>query len=204
MREENNAAPAAVAVPSEFPHEQMDAMALARYKVVPSTSSMIWSHAVVAVDGAQQLYVGREVECQNMVRKFAGAFLDGAFAFHSIAAAPTVQAAPRQEPVAWRHSKTLCLYETKAEVPLADGDEWAEPLYLAAPQPAPVAQGDAEDAERLKEIARAILDYHFALDTRRHGGVAQGKAFAAICQIMGMHWVQGAEAASRAAQKVGA
>lgn len=87
-------APAAVAWPSEFPHEQMDAMALARYKVVPSTSSMFWSHAVVAGDGAQQLYVGREVECQNMVRKFAGAFLDGAFAFHSIAAAPTAQAAP--------------------------------------------------------------------------------------------------------------
>jgi hypothetical protein len=33
------------------------------------------------------------------------------------------------EAVAWRHSKTLCLYETEAEVPLADGDEWAEPLY---------------------------------------------------------------------------
>ncbi len=87
-------APTAVAGPSEFPHEQMDAMALARYKVVPSTSSMFWSHAVVAGDGAQQLYVGREVECQNMVRKFAGAFLDGAFAFHSIAADPTTPAAP--------------------------------------------------------------------------------------------------------------
>lgn len=86
-------APTAVAGPSEFPHEQMDAMALARYKVVPSTSSMFWSHAVVAGDGAQQLYVGREVECQNMVRKFAGAFLDGAFAFHSIAADPTTQVA---------------------------------------------------------------------------------------------------------------
>lgn len=60
-----------------------------------------------------------------------------------LAAAPTTQAAPQQEPVAWRHSKTLCLYETKAEVPLADGDECAEPLYLAAPQPAPVVQGNA-------------------------------------------------------------
>ncbi|GEM_PF-5289612 len=60
-----------------------------------------------------------------------------------LSATPTTQAAPQQEPVAWRHSKTLCLYETKAEVPLSDGDEWAEPLYLAAPQPAPVAHGDA-------------------------------------------------------------
>ncbi len=34
---------------------------------------------------------------ENMVRKFAGAFLDGAFAFHSIAAAPTAHAAPQQE-----------------------------------------------------------------------------------------------------------
>lgn len=95
------AAPAAVAGPSEFPHEQMDAMALARYKVVPSTSSMFWRHAVVAGDGAQQLYVGREVECQNMARKFAGAFLDGAFAFHSIAADPTAHAAPVAQRDAW-------------------------------------------------------------------------------------------------------
>ena len=72
-------------------------MALDRYKVVPSNASMLWSHAVVAGDGAQQLYVGREVECQNMARKFAGAFLDGAFAFHSMAAAPTAQAAPALE-----------------------------------------------------------------------------------------------------------
>jgi hypothetical protein len=35
-------------------------------------------------------------------------------------------------PVAWRHSKTYCLYETEEEVPLADGDEHAEPLYDAA------------------------------------------------------------------------
>lgn len=61
----------------------------------------------------------------------------------ALAAAPTTQAAPQQEPVAWRHSKTLRLYETKAEVPLAGGDEWAEPLCLAAQHPAPVAQGDA-------------------------------------------------------------
>ena len=91
------AAPAAAAPRGEYPHEQMDAMALARYKVVPSHASMLWSHAVVAGHGAQQLYVGREVECQNMARKFAGAFLDGAFAFHSMAAAPTAQAAPALE-----------------------------------------------------------------------------------------------------------
>ena len=91
------AAPAAVSPRGEYPHEQMDAMALDRYKVVPSNASMLWSHAVVAGDGTQQLYVGREVECQNMARKFAGAFLDGAFAFHSMAAAPTAQAAPALE-----------------------------------------------------------------------------------------------------------
>ncbi|SDZ49521.1 hypothetical protein [Delftia lacustris] len=90
-------APPAVAPQGEYPHEQMDAMALARYKVVPSHASMLWSHAVVAGDGVQQLYVGREAECQNMARKFAGAFLDGAFAFHSMAAAPTTQAAPALE-----------------------------------------------------------------------------------------------------------
>ena len=45
-----------------------------------------------------------------------------------------------QEPVAWRHSETGQLYDSEEEVPLADGDEWAEPLYAApAAQPAPAA-----------------------------------------------------------------
>ena len=50
-------------------------------------------------------------------------------------------AAARPAPVAWRHSSTGCLYETEGEVPHADGDEWAEPLYLAAP-PQPVRLSD--------------------------------------------------------------
>jgi len=60
------------------------------------------------------------------------------------------------------------------------------------------------DVARLQGVAQAIRDYHFALDTRQHGGVAQDKAFNAISQAMDMHWVQGAEAAARAAQKGGA
>ena len=53
-------------------------MAVDRYKVV-LFESMFYCWAVVAGTGTQQLYLGREVECQNMARKFAGAFLDGAF-----------------------------------------------------------------------------------------------------------------------------
>ena len=45
-----------------------------------------------------------------------------------------------QEPVAWRHSETGQLYDSEEEVPLADGDEWAEPLYATpATQQAPAA-----------------------------------------------------------------
>jgi hypothetical protein len=43
---------------------------------------------------------------------------------------PKPKATKESEPVAWRHNRTLCLYDTQEEVPLADGDEWAEPLYL--------------------------------------------------------------------------
>ena len=84
-------APAAVAL--AYPHEQMDALAISRYKVVPSDQSMYWRHAVVAGDGQQHLYNGSEVDCQNLARKFAGAFLDGAFAFHSLYTAPQAQPA---------------------------------------------------------------------------------------------------------------
>lgn len=52
--------------------------------------------------------------------------------------------------------------------------------------------------EQLHAVESAIRDYHFALDSRQHGGVAQDKAFNAICQAMGMEWKQGVEAAARA------
>ena len=64
--------------PTEIP-EEIERMAADRYKVVPSHESMFHRWAVVAGTGTQQLYLGREVECQNMALEFAGAFLDGAF-----------------------------------------------------------------------------------------------------------------------------
>ena len=78
--------------------ESIEQLAVARYKVVPAHESMFHRWAVVAGDGAQQLYIGREVECENMARKFAGAFLDGAFvamqhASHVQAPAQAAQAA---------------------------------------------------------------------------------------------------------------
>lgn len=163
------AAPAAAAGTSEFPHEQMDVMALARYKVMPSHESMLHRHVVVAGDGSQQLYIGREVECENMARKFAGAFLDGAFAFHSmLAAAPTTQPAPQQEP---SHTAVqlaeLVLSDcghSSNYTPLLDRvaaridahverrlDELRGCLESKpAPQPSPASQGDALDAARYR------------------------------------------------------
>lgn len=84
-----------VAVP-----QSIEQMAVDRYKVVPSHSSMFYPCAVVAGDGQQQLYIGRAVECQNMARKFTGAFLDGAFV--ALAAAPQLPEAmnlKREDPV---------------------------------------------------------------------------------------------------------
>ena len=89
-------------VAADYPHEQMDALALAHYKVVPSDQSMFWRHAVVAGDGQRHLYNGSEVDCQNMARKFAGAFLDGAFAFHSRFTAPQAQPADALDAARWR------------------------------------------------------------------------------------------------------
>lgn len=84
-----NAALESVAAPKAAPQQEaqeptaiseaIERMAADRYKVVPSHESMFHRWAVVAGTGTQQLYLGREVECQNMARKFAGAFLDGAF-----------------------------------------------------------------------------------------------------------------------------
>jgi len=49
-------------------------------------------------------------------------------------AAAILRKLAEQEPCAWRHSKTGRLSDMEGGLSLADGDEWAEPLY-AAPMP---------------------------------------------------------------------
>ena len=49
----------------------------------------------------------------------------------------------------------------------------------------------------LDAIRKVIRDYHYALDMRQHGGVAQGTAFNAIQNILSMPWVAGREKQDR-------
>jgi len=51
----------------------------------------------------------------------------------------------------------------------------------------------------LAAIIHAVQGYHFALDTRQHGGVAANQALNAVMDALGMHWRQGAEKARREA-----
>lgn len=117
-------------VADHFPHEQMDALALARYKVVPSDQSMYWRHAVVAGDGQQHLYNGREVDCQNMARKFAGAFLDGAFVFHSRHAAPQAQPAAL-DAARYRHLRDNCVREWVSRLEATKGKKTLDIEFAA-------------------------------------------------------------------------
>lgn len=90
---------AALEQPGVGPVDRIEQIAQERYKVVPSHNSMFYRFAVVAGSGAQQLYLGRETECQNMARKFAGCFLDGAF-FAAQSTAPQPAQQPFPESVA--------------------------------------------------------------------------------------------------------
>lgn len=67
-------------------------------------------------------------------------------------------------------------------------------LYTAPP----ATQLQQAEARALEPIRQAIRDYHYALDTRQHGDLAQSSAFNEISQHLGMHWQQGKEAAIRA------
>lgn len=80
--------------------EAIEQMAHERYKVVPSHESMFHRWAVVAGNGTQQLYTGRQVECLNMSRKFTGAFLDGAF----LAMQNTAPGHPKVSALSWSHA----------------------------------------------------------------------------------------------------
>ncbi|MDH1766551.1 Lar family restriction alleviation protein [Comamonas aquatica] len=143
------AAPQAVqaAVP-----EAIEQMAVDRYKVVPSHESMFHRWAVVAGNGTQQLYIGREGECQNMARKFMGAFLDGAFvAMQNAAPAHPAEGVPAQCPNineprgCWRVACQL-------------GGKCREP-ERSATQPA--AQGmDALDAARYRWLRDTSVPPH--------------------------------------------
>lgn len=50
----------------------------------------------------------------------------------------------------------------------------------------------------INSVHQVIRDYHFALDTRQHGGVAADQALRAIEAALGTRWVQGHELAARA------
>lgn len=163
--------------------EAIERMAADRYKVVSSHESMFHRWAVVAGTGTQQLYLGREVECQNMARKFAGAFLDGAFVAMQ-------QAAPQQEaqePCGWDGAEEweklawhLCAEENGEDacneliwdggpIPEPWGDRWLSyegearrmidlvRTHVPAPQPAPAPLSDdvLRDAARLDWLALA-------------------------------------------------
>lgn len=63
------------------------------------------------------------------------------------------------------------------------------------------AAGGENPLDQLEKVRAAIRDYHYALDTRQHGGVAQDRAFNAICVALNMSWRQGEEAAARKAAR---
>lgn len=48
-----------------------------------------------------------------------------------------------------------------------------------------------EIAVKLHKIDKAISKYYFALDERKHGGVASSNAFSEIQEILGRQWSSG-------------
>ncbi len=55
-----------------------------------------------------------------------------------------------------------------------------------------------EQAAQWDTARQAVRDYHYALDTRQHGGSAAWKALGTIQEALDMRWVQGAEVSRRA------
>jgi len=52
-------------------------------------------------------------------------------------------------------------------------------------------------SDKLCAITQAICDYHYALDTRQHGGMAMDRAIASIEDTLSMPWVRGKESKDR-------
>jgi len=75
----------------------------------------------------------------------------------------------------------------------------ATSIYRAMVSAAP----PAPQADPLAPIRQAIADYHYALDTRQHGGAAMDRALSTIAIMLGMTWFPGSEKARRDAQEGG-
>lgn len=171
------AAPQAVqaAVP-----EAIEQMAVDRYKVVPSHESMFHRWAVVAGNGTQQLYIGREGECQNMARKFMGAFLDGAFvAMQNAAPAHPAEGVPAATVANMPADPTEEMLEVlmagEDRLRARHGDELTKKrakeryqalLALVATQPAPAIFGDEDHVLVPRGLIRAAC---YAIDKKRDG-----------------------------------
>ncbi len=69
----------------------------------------------------------------------------------------------------------------------------AKPKHSPLPMHAPQTQ------DALQQVRQAVRDFHYALDSRTHGGVAAGAAMNAIEMALNMYWQQGQEADRRAA-----
>ena len=136
-----------VTEPAGVEEGDIDAVALARYKVVPAHESMFHRFAVVAGDGKRQLYLGREIECANMARKFAGAFLDGAFYQANIAPTPPAQAADSVQEDAAR-------YRWLAASCRSTSEHWGGRWSIVVDGPAPKSHDSEDDFDAAIDAGR--------------------------------------------------
>ena len=77
-------------------------------------------------------------------------------------------------------------------------DDWKAPLPIGRNLLYTAPAASEQDALRL--VRQAVRDFHYALDNRKHGGVAAGAAMNAIELALNMYWQQGQEADRRANQ----
>lgn len=70
--------------------------------------------------------------------------------------------------------------------------------YIASLE-AQLSTQQTQPADALEPIRKALRNYHYALDTRQHGGAAGDAAIHSIEAALGMRWHQGQEANRRTA-----
>jgi len=102
---------------------------------------------------------------------------------------------------AWRKVRG-CVEVRGGKATRIDVEAEERPVWLDVMKAARVALGaeqpqtvDAEVARldpRVSRLYDALRDYHHALDTRQHGGVAADQLVKAVETILGIPWTQGA------------
>lgn len=176
-----------------FPHEEVDAVNAARYKIVDSDTSVFGHKAIAIGDGTQQVYHGRNGDCAAVAAQLRRAFADGAFWMYERFAA-TQQAEPSAGSGPWHRLVKVPLNLTEPPVykdrwvPCMSDAPGAEPMPAFVQELRKLPDLSEEDVQVLIAMVHAGHDYAANLASKEATPSAASPELIAAARAVVARW----------------